>query len=894
MIGTRIGQYTVLEKIGEGGMGAVWKARDEKLGRTVALKFLSKADSPDGKARFTQEARAASSLSHPGIVTIFDIFEHGDQACIAMEFVDGRTLSQVIPAGGLPVREVIRLGTQIADALSAAHRAGVIHRDIKPGNIIVTPDGRAKLLDFGLAKLAEIAAAPNDATQTAGDVRTSEGSILGTVNYMSPEQAQGKPVDPRTDIFSLGAVLYEMATGAKAFQGDTTVSTITAILRDEPKPVPVESSGVSKDVARVISQCMRKETDRRFQTALDVRNALEQLHEEIKSGAPVSAIQVAPSPLPSPAPRPRRPWMLPAAAGLVVLAGLGVWTLMRRPDAPVQPMDSIVVRPFGANLTGAKAGFGFSPDGNAIVMAWDGGQLGAPTSIYATLLDSGRPLRLTTSSRSRDVGPFYASDGRKVFFTRFLDQGPATFSVPALGGDETRVADGFGEAVSQDGQWLVVSRLVVAGSTPAASGTFVVRLSDGQERQLLPPSADFNLGGFDFSPDGKWIYFSQGQVGAPPRAMRVPFAGGQPEAVDLPAIESEVAQILEVSFFGRNVGMVVLVLDKAANSPRTYLMKTDGTRPLLLPASVPTGAISPDGRRAISGVGYGISPLYRAPAFPARGQAVAPEKALDTPRAETTPRFSPDGSRVVVSSMRSGRSMLWLWNAALTDGKPIFDQASSTSGSPNWSPDGRWIAFDARVKTNVPDIWIVPSSGGTAMQLTDDPAEDNTPCFDATSEWVYFTSSRDGDQQLYKVARTGGPQSRVTKGGGFNCQVSPDGKFIYYLQGRERGGLWRQELATGQEEAVLPEYRNRNFRVLADGIYLLDVDTNASSGAANRPGTAKFYRFAAKKIETLGFTTPRPINGFGIDLSPDRKWVYFSMIDAQATDLQLVENLPFR
>jgi hypothetical protein len=198
------------------------------------------------------------------------------------------------------------------------------------------------------------------------------------------------------------------------------------------------------------------------------------------------------------------------------------------------------------------------------------------------------------------------------------------------------------------------------------------------------------------------------------------------------------------------------------------------------------------------------------------------------------------------------------------------------------------------VKTSVPDIWIVPSSGGTATQLTDNPAEDNTPCFDATSEWVFFTSNREGDQQLYKVARTGGPETRVTKGGGFNCQVSPDGKFIYYLQSREQGGLWRQELATGKEEPVLPEYRNRNFRVLADGIYLLDVDTNASSSAANRPGTAKFYRLATKKVETLGFTTPRPINGFGIDLSPDRTWLYFSMIDAEATDLQLAENLPFR
>jgi dipeptidyl aminopeptidase/acylaminoacyl peptidase len=217
---------------------------------------------------------------------------------------------------------------------------------------------------------------------------------------------------------------------------------------------------------------------------------------------------------------------------------------------------------------------------------------------------------------------------------------------------------------------------------------------------------------------------------------------------------------------------------------------------------------------------------------------------------------------------------LWLWNAELTEGKPIFDRASSVTGSPNWSPDGRWIAFDARVKTNIPDIWVVVSSGGTATQLTDGPAEDNTPCFDATGEWVYFTSNRDGDQQLYKVARTGGPQTRVTRGGGFNCQFSPDGAFIYYLQSRDRGGLWRQELATGKEEPVLPDYRNRNFRVLADGIYLLDVGANPGiSSSTQRPGTARFYRFATKTVETLGFTTPRPVVGTGIDLSPDRKWV---------------------
>ena len=448
---------------------------------------------------------------------------------------------------------------------------------------------------------------PEAATQVVADVRTSAGSILGTVNYMSPEQAQGKPVDARTDLFSFGAVLYEMATGTQGVpgrhdrldhHGDPARRAQADPRRAERRvqrprpcdcPVPAQGDGPAIPDGPRCAQCARAAARGHHERRVGVRHS----GRAVSAAATIiTATAAVPASLDC--------WR--ALAGVVVLVGLGAWTLLRRPDTAVQPVDPIVVRPFGAALSGLKTLGGFSPDGNAIVMAWDGGQLGAPPNIYATLLDSGKPLRLTNSP-NREVEPFYASDGRKVFFTRCFTEGPVTFSVPALGGDETRVADGIGLDVSDDGQWLLVARRVDLGSSPARQRHVrraAVRMV--QERRLLPPAADFDVSGFDFSPDGTWVYFSQGQVGAPPRAMRLPFAGGPPEEVALPAIASDVSRILSVRFFGRDAGMAVRVLDKATNAPRTYLLKADGTRPVSLPPSVPAGAISPDGRRIIAGV----------------------------------------------------------------------------------------------------------------------------------------------------------------------------------------------------------------------------------------------------------------------------------------------------
>jgi len=247
----QLGPFSLLEKIGEGGMGVVYKARDTRLDRIVAIKLLpeSRVADPERRARFMQEARAASALNHPNIVTIHDIAEHEGRHFLVMEFIDGRPLNERIPRKGMAVTEALRIAAQVADALAAAHAAGIVHRDLKPGNIMVDQQGRAKVLDFGLAKLG--AAEPSAPIAAGDDTRTvspltEEGAIVGSIPYMSPEQAEGKPVDARSDIFSFGAVLYEMVTGQRAFQGESRVSTLAAVVERDPRIISEVTAGVPR------------------------------------------------------------------------------------------------------------------------------------------------------------------------------------------------------------------------------------------------------------------------------------------------------------------------------------------------------------------------------------------------------------------------------------------------------------------------------------------------------------------------------------------------------------------------------------------------------------------------------------------------------------------------
>ena len=329
MIGERIGHYTVLEKLGSGGMGEVYLAEDTRLRRRVALKVLpaSMAADPERLERFTREAMAVGALNHPNIVTIYSIEDAGGLQVLAMELVEGGTLAEAIPPGGLSEDDFFRLAIPLAEAISAAHERGVTHRDLKPSNVMVTADGRVKVVDFGLAKLRQEAAA-RESTVMLEDDLTEAGRILGTYPYMAPEQIKGKPADHRADIFSLGVVLYEMATGARPFQGETSADLISSILRDQPPPTHEINRDLPRHLDRILAHCLEKDPDRRFQTAKDLRNELQSLRTEIESERLVRTTTTGLRRLPGTG---RSRWLrdrqgrrLGPAAVIAVIAGLAV------------------------------------------------------------------------------------------------------------------------------------------------------------------------------------------------------------------------------------------------------------------------------------------------------------------------------------------------------------------------------------------------------------------------------------------------------------------------------------------------------------------------------------------------------------------------------------------
>ena len=498
MIGQTIAHYEILGKLGEGGMGVVYEALDRHLDRHIALKILppEKVADPARKQRFIQEAKAASALNHPGIVTIHDIDEAGGVDYIAMELVPGRTLEELLARRRPSTAEALRYAVQIAGAMAAAHGAGIVHRDLKPANVMVTDSGLVKILDFGLAKLTdESQITEDDATRTERAM-TEEGTVMGSAPYMSPEQTEGQKVDARSDIFSFGSLLYEMLSGRRAFRAETRMKTMAAILNAEPQPLGELAPGLPKELERIVARCLRKDLARRSRSMAEIEIALEELKEESESGTSGAA---------SPARKPagRRRWLV-AAGAVLTLAGALVIALPRLRQ-PGEPLKEVPL----TSYTGYQGSPALSPDGNQFAFAWDGGQevrdqgdAGSAPQLYVSLIGHGTPVRLTNTPGREVFGTAWSPDGQTIAFIRRSPgkRNGDLVSIPALGGPERKMGEAYSRpAWSPDGKWLYFSAL-----TPEMRFVLFVQPAGGGETHRLvePQPAGFGDYSVAISPDG--------------------------------------------------------------------------------------------------------------------------------------------------------------------------------------------------------------------------------------------------------------------------------------------------------------------------------------------------------------------------------------------------------
>jgi serine/threonine protein kinase len=426
MIGRTLSHYKVLQKLGSGGMGDVYLAEDNELGRQIALKVLPPdlASSEERRARFKREAKAVAALNHPHIVTVHSVEEAEGVHFITMELVRGKTLSEVIPKKGLSLAKFLEIAIPLADAVSAAHEKGVLHRDLKPDNLMLGDDGRLKVLDFGLAKLKPEAGI-GGVTDLPTKSRTEEGRIVGTIAYMSPEQAEGKTLDTRSDIFSLGIVLYEMATGERPFQGETTASVLSSLLKDTPRSVNEVNPALPSILGRIIRRCLVKDPEHRYQTAKDLRNELEELKREVDSGE----LQERAAPRKS-ATVPK--WSLAAVALLAV--GILLYLLRRSPERPSLPTTTFTQLTSGGGVETAPS---LSPDGSSIVYntAASGNH-----DIYLQRVGGQNAINLTEDSKVDDTQPAFSPDGTRIAFRSERDGG-GIFVMGATGESVKRVSD---------------------------------------------------------------------------------------------------------------------------------------------------------------------------------------------------------------------------------------------------------------------------------------------------------------------------------------------------------------------------------------------------------------------------------------------------------------------
>ena len=878
MIGTKLAHYEILEELGRGGMGVVYKARDTHLDRFVAIKVLpaEKVAHRERQQRFVQEAKSASALNHPNIVTVYDIAEEDGTAFIAMEYVAGKTLAELIPRQGMPLGEVLKHAVQIASALTAAHQGGIVHRDLKPGNVIVGADGRLRLVDFGLAKLFA-ADSDSDVTLTFRDSspQTQEGTILGTAAYMSPEQAGGREVDARSDIFSLGSLLYEMATGRSAFQGDSAMSTMGAIIHKEPDPLPPE---VPHDLQKLIQRCLRKDVARRYQHMADVKVVLEELKEESDSGTLTAAPATE-----RPAPR-TAPWRLAAVLAVAVLAvavlvALAGWWWRPQPRVETAPL---VATPL-TSYPGIEQTPALSPSGEQVAFSWNG-EAQDNFDIYVQVVGAAGTVRLTDDP-AFDWAPTWSPDGREIVFYRYWPEGKfAVVSVPSLPGRERTIREYpfppgmpneflyvLRPALSPDGEWS-------AGT--GESGLLLTRRGSGEMRAIadVPGGAETFPA---FSPDGRSLAFISWRTGGVDtdlyvvRLTEAYQADGEPERLTSgmrlahrPAWMPDGREIIFSAAAEIDQGLWRVAASGASAARRVVMVGGGAWSP----------SISSDGQRLVYEHRTMRSSLWRVGVGAPEGAA---ERITSSTRGEAWPSYSPDGTRIAFSSDRSGSLEIWMADADGSGSVKMTSLEQFSVGS-EWSPDGRWIVFQSSGEFGN-QLYVVGAAGGGSRPLTGGSEDALQPSWSPDGEWIYFMSSRSGTKQIWRLPAAGGEAVQVTRGGGEFARVSPDGSELYFTRGIYGSlELWKATV-TGEDatRVDVPPIYDWGFAIAGERLYF----TTPPQGQAYPVMALDLSSGKTEEVARIGFT---PFPRFSA--SPDGKWLVYYQGEQANSDLMLVEG----
>jgi Tol biopolymer transport system component len=760
--GSTLGHYLIQRWLGAGGMGMVFEATDQKLHRTVAIKVLPPGpDQETTRIRFLREAQLASALNHPSIVTVYEVGHESDIDFIIMERIQGRTLRPLIGEKGMSVRKALSFAIQIADALGAAHEAGIVHRDLKPGNIMVTDRGLVKVLDFGLAK-------QNKAAGTAEMSLTKPGYAVGTVFYMSPEQAQGLDVDARSDIFSFGSVLYEMLTGARPFQEDTEIATVAALL--ERKPVPPD---LPLPVERVLAKCLEKKPQDRWQSMTDVRLMLEDLLKDMDSPAAPAAVKSDRM----------RWWLIPAAtaAGVILTVAGYRFAAARQPLAP-EPVYRMLTATNGLNDFPA-----LSKDGRFLAFASDRGGAGN-LDIWLQQLGAREPIRLT-SDPADETDPAFSPDATRIAFHSEKDSG-GIYVVPTLGGDPMLLAPaGRNPRFSPDGKWIAYWTGRGEGSiSQGSSHVFIVESGGGQPRAIRPEM-------------GAAIYPTWS-----PRGDRLLLFGGSSDSYDYWSVPIDGGEPLKAGGFPKFRAQGLMAIGELGweyplewtNGRALFASKLGDSSNIWASDLNQEGVFTSAARRITKGPGYQAHPAFASAtdlerlAFSDQVEnydiwSIAVDPDRGTPRGEMsrvtntistewTPSISADARLLLYISSASGGWSLVL--KELDSGRTRTVVSSPTAlGSAAISGDGRWVAY----ATARYDLMMTPAAGGMFVKVCDHCG--TITGISRDGNLILYEPVKDEDLTAYDVRRRQSiklalraPADGILSGGRF----SPDGKWVAF------------------------------------------------------------------------------------------------------------------